>query len=370
MITDDEITKISYIIASRFEKVNIYYLTLLAEQVKEIGNLSPENMHTLEQMAKMGANIDSINSFLAVQTGLALSDIDNLYERVAYDIYKDVADLYKAGNVAQPKFKDNARLQTYLNSTKQLTKNTFINMSNTTAISKTYKATVDFAVDAVAQGLDNYDNVIKRFIIDKSTNGAKIEYASGVTRRIDSAARMNILEGVRKLSDGIREECGRQYGADGVEIDAHGLCAKDHQHIQGKQYTFDEFNKLNNSLQRKIGTCNCKHKIQYIIMGVSKPAYTPDELKELGEYANKEITVKDKTMTRYEASQKMRAMETQMRYKQDEIVALRKSGSDDKKQVDQLRQLKKQYYYISKRAGLKTRYDRAYVPGFDINKFA
>ena len=80
MITDDEITKISYIIASRFEKVNIYYLTLLAEQVKEIGNLSPENMHTLEQVSKMGANIDSINSFLAVQTGLALSDIDKLYD--------------------------------------------------------------------------------------------------------------------------------------------------------------------------------------------------------------------------------------------------------------------------------------------------
>ena len=370
MITDDEITKISYIIASRFEKVNIYYLTLLAKQVKEIGNLSPENLHTLEQMAKMGANIDKINTFLSMQTGLALNDIDKLYDRVAYDIYKDVVNMYKAGNVAQPKFKDNARLQAYLNSTKQLTKNTFINMSNTTAISNTYRNTIDFAVDAVSQGLDNYDDAMKKFIINTSTNGAKIQYSSGVTRRIDSAARMNILEGVRKLSDGIREECGRQYGADGVEIDAHGLCAKDHQHVQGKQYTFEEFNKLNNSLQRKIGTCNCKHKIQYIIMGVSKPAYTPNELKELREYANKEITVKDKTMTRYEASQKMRVLETQMRYKQDEIVALRKSGSDDKKQVDQLRQLKKQYYYISKRAGLKTRYDRAYVPGFDINKFA
>ena len=40
----------------------------------------------------------------------------------------------------------------------------------------------------------------------------------------------------------------------------------------------------------------------------------------------------------------------------------------DKKE-EQLRQMKKQYYYISKRSELKPRYDRAYVPGFDIKKF-
>ena len=58
-----------------------------------------------------------------------------------------------------------------------------------------------------------------------------------------------------------------------------------------------------------------------------------------------------------------------MRYKQDEIVALKKTGVDISKQEESLRNLKKTYYYISKRAGLRTRYDRAYVPGFDIKKF-
>ena len=364
MITDDEITKISYIIASRFEKVNIYYLTLLAEQVKEIGNLSPENMNTLEQMSKMGANIDSINSFLAIQTGLALSDIDKLYERVAHDIYKDVADLYKAGNVAQPKFKDNARLQTYLNSTKQLTKNTFINMSNTTAISKTYKATVDFAVDAVAQGLDNYDNVIKRFIIDKSTNGAKIEYASGVTRRIDSAARMNILEGVRQINAGVRKEAGIQYGANGVEIDAHGLCAEDHLPYQGKQYSIDKYNKINNSLKRQFGTCNCQHNISYIILGVSPPTYDKQELEDMKAYSNEKIKIGNKEVTRYQASQLMRQTETKMRYKKDEIITLETAGISASKERQQLRDLQSVYRNISSSADLQKRYDRAYVPGF------
>ena len=55
-----------------------------------------------------------------------------------------------------------------------------------------------------------------------------------------------------------------------------------------------------------------------------------------------------------------------MRYKQDEIITLKNAGLDFDKKEEQLKQMKKQYYYISKRAGLKTRYDRAYVPGYKI----
>ena len=82
----------------------------------------------------------------------------------------------------------------------------------------------------------------------------RITYASGRTRRLDSACRMNILEGVRQVNNGIRKEMGNQYGADGVEIDAHGLCAEDHLPYQGKQYTIKAYEKLNNKLKRPIGT--------------------------------------------------------------------------------------------------------------------
>lgn len=369
MITLDEITDISYVIAQRFEKVNTYYLDLLAKQLKEIGTLSPEDLNTIEQMTKTGGNIDEINKYLMMQTGLALNDINALYLKVAKDIYKDVSYLYKAGNVEQPKFKDNNRLQTYIASVQKLTQNTFINMANTTVINKTYRDTIDFAIDAVSRGVGDYDTAIKKYVLDKSVNGARVQYASGLTRRLDSAARMNIMDGVRQVSNGIRKECGDQYGADGVEIDAHGLCAEDHIKVQGKQYTLKEFEKVNENLKRKIGTCNCRHQISYIILGVSKPAYSPEELQELKEYSTEKIQIKDKEITRYQASQLMRKTETSMRYKQDEIVTLKKTGVDISKQEESLRNLKKTYYYISKRAGLRTRYDRAYVPGFDIKKF-
>ena len=90
-ISNEELTEIAYQISERFEKVNTFYLTKMAEQIKLIHKLDPDNMHRLQQMAIMGNNIDEINLYLSKQTGLALKDIYSLYDRSASEIYKDVA---------------------------------------------------------------------------------------------------------------------------------------------------------------------------------------------------------------------------------------------------------------------------------------
>ena len=134
-ISNEELTEIAYQISERFEKVNTFYLTKMAEQIKLIHKLDPDNMHRLQQMAIMGNNIDEINLYLSKQTGLALKDIYSLYDRSAGEIYKDVAYLYKARGITQPPFSKNVAIQNYINSAKNLTQNTFQNMANTTAIS-------------------------------------------------------------------------------------------------------------------------------------------------------------------------------------------------------------------------------------------
>ena len=60
-LSPQELTDIAYGISDRFEKVNSYYLELMAKQIREIGELDADNMHRLQQMAKMGNNIEAIN---------------------------------------------------------------------------------------------------------------------------------------------------------------------------------------------------------------------------------------------------------------------------------------------------------------------
>lgn len=363
-ITPEELTLIAYQISERFEKVNTFYLTQMAKQMKEIGTLSASNLHRLEQMSIMGSNVEKINEYLMKQTGLALKDIYKLYEDSGFSEYGDVSYLYEAKNVNQVPFSKNVAIQNYINSVKQLTQGTFINLSRTTVIDRNYRDAIDFGITKVSEGVEDYNSAIRDILKKTAKTGMRVQYSSGITRRLDSAARMNILEGVRQINAGVRKEAGEQYGADGVEIDAHGLCAKDHLPYQGKQYSIKEYNKINDGLKRQFGTCNCQHNISYIVLGISPHTYDKEELRQMKDYSNEKIKIGDKEVTRYEASQAMRQLETQMRYKKDEIITLREAGCDYKKENEQLALLQKHYREISKESGLKKRYSRAYVPGY------
>ena len=171
-ISPQELTDIAYKISERFEKVNTYYLVLMAKQIKDIGKLDKDNIHRLLQMAIMGNNIDSINSFLSLQTGLALNDIFELYLKSAIEEYKDVAYLYAYRGIKQPKFKENIAIQNYIESVRKLTSNTFENMARTTVIAQSYRDTVDLAIDTVATGIDDYQSVMRRMLIDKAVAGS------------------------------------------------------------------------------------------------------------------------------------------------------------------------------------------------------
>ena len=363
-LSQEELTAIAYQISERFEKVNTFYLMKMAKQMKEIGQLSPSNLHRIEQMIKMSQNIEEINLFLAKQTNFALEDIYRLYEKSGIELYKDVAYLYGARGINQVPFSKNVQIQNYIKSIQNLTKGTFQNMANTTVISSSYRDVIDLGITKVSEGVEDYYGAIRDILKSTATTGMRVQYSSGYTRRLDSAVRMNILEGVRQINYGIRKECGNQYGADGVEIDAHSLCAEDHLPYQGKQYSLKRYNAINDNLRRQFGTCNCQHGISYIILGVSPPTYPKEELKDMQNYSNEKIQIGDKEVTRYEASQLMRQLETQMRYKKDEIITLRTAGCEYKKESQRLRDLQKQYNFVSKASGLKKRYERAYVPGF------
>lgn len=363
-LSQNELTQRAYAISELLEKVNTFYLTKMARQIKEIGQLNPSNMKRLEQMAKMSMNVDEISLYLSKQTGYTLQEIYNLFQESAGEIYKDVAYLYKAGGVKQVPFSKNITMQEYIRSIEDLTANTFKNLSNTTVIYDTYRNVIDEAIMKVVEGVDDYSSAMRSILKSVAQRGLRVQYASGRTRRLDSATRMNILEGVRQVNYGIRKEAGKQYGADGVEIDAHGLCAEDHLPYQGKQYTIQKYNEINDGLKRKFGTCNCQHGISYIIIGISPPTYSQNELDDIRDYSTKKVQIGDKEVTRYEASQLMRQAETQMRYKKDEIIALKAAGMDTKKEEAELRELQKQYRYIASQSDLKKRYDRAYVPGY------
>lgn len=374
MISEADLTDYAYIVSARFDAINTHYIKLMAKQIKEIGKLSPSNLFRLQQMSKMQQNIDSIEYMLAQETGKTLDELDKVLELSGLSVYKDAYELYVAHNRIQVPFKQNQNMMNYIRSVQSLTHNTFMNMSNTTVIFEPYRNLVDVAIDAVTNGIDSYNNIIRKQLTDSTLQsnlrnadeGLRVTYASGLTRRLDSAVRMNVLEGVRQVNNGIREKTGEEFGADGVEVSAHALCARDHIDIQGKQFTKKEFELRNEELRRHISTCNCKHYTFPIILGVSKPTYTKEELKQYKANSEKPVNINGREMTKYQATQAQRNMETAIRKEKDKYIFADTMGDTEmaEKIKNNINQLQSQYNSISQQAGLSPKMDRTYVPGY------
>ena len=367
-LSEKALSDYSYVVADRFEAINTMYLKKVARQIKEIGQLGPANVRRLNQMAKMSQNLDEINKYLAAECNISLDELYKVYDLSGMAQYDDTAKYYTARGVAQTAFKDNRFMQDYLQSVKNRTGETFRNIANTTAslTSHDYLNIVDTAVDTVATGVGDYKSVIRDKLKDLAATGLRVTYASGRTRRLDSAVRMNILEGVRQINNGVREQAGKEFGADGVEISAHGTCAADHLDVQGKQYSKKAFEQLQSTLARPISTCNCRHVTFPIVLGISKPTYSAKELKQLRNENTKTYDVLGKEMTRYEASQLMRQIETQMRYAKDQHIVGKEADDEElvKEANAKLKALRQKYEAVAKSAGLRTDYSRAYVPGY------
>lgn len=166
--------------------------------------------------------------------------------------------------------------------------------------------------------------------------------------------------GICALNNDVLEQTGKEFGADGIELSAHALCAEDHLPYQGRQFSMEEFETIQMRLRRPIGMWNCKHTRHPIILGISEPAYSPEQLERLRRNSSQEITIDGETKTRYEWTQEQRRIETAIR-RQNDVVTTAKAAGDNVSRLEaqkNITDLIARYDYVSEKAGLELRYDR------------
>lgn len=366
MLQDDFVELIGEVLAERFTEANTHFLELLGRQIKEIGSLSPTGLHQLQQMMRMGANIETIQQELALATGQTAEDVAKLLEAAAESAYADTAPFYEARSMSRQPLAKNVTLRNAVTAIEKVTLEELVNLSQTTVVRDVYSAAIDKAVWALQTGQADYHKAIRSALRETAKTGLRVEYESGHTRRLDSAVRQNVLDGTRAINQGVRDEAGRQFGADGVEISAHGHCAEDHEPYQGKQMSFEAFEKLQNSLRRRLGIWNCAHRWFSIILGASPPANSRKDLAAMKRENHKGVDYKGKHWdTIYLARQEQRNMETAIRYAED-IKTLAEASGDtewvremtDPNNPYSIPNLNREYREFSKAAGLQTRRDR------------
>ena len=386
----------------RQEKANEQILKELGKILGEIGQLTPSEAYTIGQQLKYGESLQKIIKILSKQSRLTEVEIYQMLEGEARHNLAFSKKYFKAKEIDFIPYKDNQPLQRLVNEVAIATINNvgvseLRNISRTTGITyldrngnrvtkniiDAYNEIVDDAILNVATGKESFQQELQRQLKTIGQSGIqKIEYESGRHRRIDSAMRMNLKDGLSQLAIAQQEIVGGQFGNDGWEVTVHSYPAIDHMDIQGHIFYNEEFNKLQDYEHfgdikdvngrvytrdgsnhiRPIGELNCYHVAMAIVVGVDRPRYTQEELDKINKENEKGFDFEGNHYTLYKGTQLQRRLELEIRRNRETEVIAKASGESGKQLLEDTRytidQLFDKYHALSDISGLKTKLER------------
>ncbi len=390
MLSQEVEEKLANVLVERIEETNTYILKRIGEVIKQISTLTPSQAYQISQILKYGGTYNEIAKELAKVSGKNVQDIYKIFEEVAKNNKQFAKQFYKYRGIDYIPYKKDIALQNMVRSLASITANMYRNISNTSVIGfiqdgkfkqlqQVYQDTIDKAILSISQGKQDFYSSMRQTLKELGGSGL-VQYESGRTKRLDSAVRMNILDGMRALNNETSRRFGEEYNADGIEISVHSKPAPDHADIQGKQFSIEEYDKLENGEiatdyqgnkydgtdKRHIGEYNCYHKIFSIVLGVSKPEYTDKQLNDIRESNLSGFEFEGKHYTMYEGSQLCRRVELEIRKAKDTQILARAGGDDELVLQSQGRitKLTNKYREILKASGLPSQLQRASVSGY------
>ena len=249
-----------------------------------------------------------------------------------------------------------------------------------TPLSETYSRVIDEAVTAAQSGLTDYNSAIRKTLREISDSGIRtVDYATGYSRRLDTAVRQNVLWGIKQCCVGTAEQIGEDLGADGWEISYHSNPRPSHEEMGGKQYAAGDGITINgkyyppfSDVADLLQDFNCLHYKIPILLGISEPAYDDEELAAMKENDRRKFEFEGKEYTGYEATQVQRKLETEIRKQKDRANLFAASGDDDGRRAAQekINLLTRKYKQFSDAAGLPYKTERMSVAKFHHVKTA
>lgn len=334
---------------------------MIGRRIKEIGTLSASDAHRLSQMREYGADVEKITQELAEISEKNIAEIYEIYDLVAQDNAEFSEQFFEAVGKEYIPYQNNEALKRLVYALAKQTAETYMNLSQTTgfmiydkngkkvftSLSETYQNVIDDAVMQVVTGARDYQSAMRSTLRNLADSGIRTkysplrgaagktaDYASGYSRRLDTAVRQNILWGVKQCNISVQEQLGKEFGADGYEIDYHANPRPSHAAMAGRQYVIGRGREINgqyyppfDSVSYLLSDYGCLHFKWSIICGVSAPAWSSRELEAMKARDRQTFTYAGKQYTGYEATQVQRKLETAARHARIGKLLQRRRGT-------------------------------------------
>lgn len=426
MLNENKQEELLKIFQQRFENYNTQVLKFLGETIKKFKDLNSSQAYSLAQQLKYNTTIKDLLDELSKISGLSVEELKAILEKVAKENIGFADVYYKARGLETPIYNENRALQRLVSSVYKVAGEEFKNIAKSTGfrllgdngepllldIDKTYKYVIDKCIVAISQGKETYQQSMRSTLKQLSSSGVrKIEYESGYSRRLDTSIRQNILDSMRQVSNESQQLFGKEFDYNAIEVSHHSNSAPDHSNndiengkfdINGHQFVkldilkkqikngiekeitlkdidevnhrvkckgkwYYDFDYINEKLNRKVSDLNCYHYIFSIVLGVSKPQYSNEQLQEIIDNKNKTFEFEGKHYSMYDGTQLQRKIETAIRQEKDTQILAKASEDNELILQSQTRitQLTTKYKQLCNISGLPNKLStRASVSGY------
>lgn len=359
----------------------------IAKRIGKIGRMSNAEIERYNADEEAKKEWERIVAALAIATALNIRTLKKAYisEFEAWEKQNEYLYQYRG---KKPLGVKNGALQVIIDRYVKQNGKDILNLTNTKALSvldrngnpirfqdAIYKSFGD-AVKTVTEGKADFYTTMRKTVQNLGGGGCRVDYGGGITRHLDTVVRQNIMYGIKQAHKEYNELVGREISADGIEIDVHANSRPSHRYMQGKQYAKGAEGKTVNGTyypsaekegvyDRLYEDYNCYHYETDIILGVSEPRYSAEELRRFEVNDKKTYKIGDVEKDGYGWSQSMRACETEIRRCKDEINALKAFGNSEaeiKALRQRIRTVRSKYNEISKVTGISQEQKRMSVP--------
>lgn len=361
-------------------------MRIMADIVRSIkinGFSTAKADHQIQRLIQIGESETDIKKWIREALEATDAEIEHIFSDRVYEQYYGYKRVYEESGRELIPFTENLELQALLVSVRAQTKEKFKNITNSlgfairdpgtgriynSPLMQFYQDTLDGAVMDIASGSVSYDVAIRRAINAMTNSGLRtISYDTGHSDRVEVAARRAIMTGFRQVQGKINEQVARDLGTDYFEVSYHIGARPEHQVWQGRVYSYAQLQSIC-GLGSVTGLhgANCYHDYNPFIPGISARTYTDEQLAQMMKDENTPKKYLDKEYTAYQAFQKQRQMERNMRKTRQDIKLLQEGGANGKIVIAKKARYQvemQQYKAFSKAMKLPEQMQRVYHDG-------
>ena len=315
----------------------------VVRRIKKTGQITSSADYQLNRYYILGNSTKDIEDIVKSAVGDDYPETFKLYDEVVEKQYTRSRELYEQVNEEFIPYEQNEQLQQLVNGLIQQSNDELYNITRSmgfmvdmgggrkvfSPLSDYYNQYLDNAIVEITSGAFDYNTVIRRVVGQMTNSGLRtVDYASGYSSRCDVAARRAIMTGLSQLTGHISQTNAQKLHTEYFEIDWHASARPSHRTWQGKVWSYRELVTVCG-----LGTvtglqgANCYHEYYPFIPGISERQFSDKWLAEQNRKEDRQKVFKGKEYTLYEATQRQRYLETNMRAQRQKVKLLQQAGA-------------------------------------------